>query len=566
MIGRDYQRESGTAEMLCGFLQMAMGGTHSAEGAICLRGDPCAGAQTEGVAAPADGVCVQSRQLLISECPVCETFFEGNREGPLIANTSTDEARCARCASPSKSTLTVPVRYQGTTLGLMALGATGSDHYTASHLDVCKTIASEIAYHVKRYELSETMRSVYGRDLMLVGASGALRKVDEFIERASQADLPALILGEFGSEKRHVAYALHFGGRPDTPFVEVKCATLDRGTLKQNLSDQLRRADGGTIFFNGIDELEYPTQCQLSDVIESEIGNWTRPYQSERVQVRLLASSLRHLDETEQERELCSSLVEKFDFLLTQVAPLRDRKEDIKPLIEYFLSRHSGQPRRTFSREVVEAFEAYDWPRNVYELERFVARLVVMSKSEVIGMQDAFDHTPKLAERLQGFNRAPTNVKALSCVTLEERRTGPISPLDETVVQLARSLIKGEFVALSRFHPGLKSALLYLAGNHREVITLQELSRHAGLSASHLAYLFQKNLSVSFKSFLAVVRIEEAKQLLAEKPHMRITEISFQVGFGDLRHFERTFKRLVGKSPKEYRNLAAQDWVPGRAS
>ena len=63
-------------------------------------------------------------------------------------------------------------------------------------------------------------------------------------------------------------------------------------------------------------------------------------------------------------------------------------------------------------------------------------------------------------------------------------------------------------------------------------------------------------MSVNFKLFLAVLRIEEAKELLIDKPQMRITEISYHIGFGDMRHFERTFKRLAGKSPREFRQEA----------
>ena len=127
---------------------------------------------------------------------------------------------------------------------------------------------------------------------------------------------------------------------------------------------------------------------------------------------------------------------------------------------------------------------------------------------------------------------------------------------------LADALMRGDPAVTRNCHPGLKNALDYLASNLHEPISLHELSRHAGLSASHLAYLFQKTLGVNFKSLLAALRILEARQLLVDKPQMRITEISFQVGFGDLRHFERTFKRLIGKAPKEYRSWASQSEDP----
>jgi AraC-like DNA-binding protein len=73
------------------------------------------------------------------------------------------------------------------------------------------------------------------------------------------------------------------------------------------------------------------------------------------------------------------------------------------------------------------------------------------------------------------------------------------------------------------------------------------------MSSSHLSFLLKRSLGVPFKSLLAAVRIERAKQLLGETNPSSITDISLEVGFGDLSHFERTFKRLVGTNPREYR-------------
>src|SRR5262245_24426250 len=238
-------------DLLCRYLQEAMDATDSTQGAICLR----SGATTDGVLRANDGRCKPSSEVLIRDCDACLALLQDNREAPLVF-----DAECVRCALPSASSITLPIKYQGEGLGVLALATARIPRYTPSHVKIGKSIASDIAYQTKRLEFSDTARVAFGEDLMLVGTSDSLRRVDEFIERASQASLPALIMGEFGSEKRHVAYALHFGGRGDYPFVEVKCATLNPRTLAPILSDQLRRADGGTIFFDGIDELEYEVQ------------------------------------------------------------------------------------------------------------------------------------------------------------------------------------------------------------------------------------------------------------------------------------------------------------------
>lgn len=549
LIRQNYHPFADVTDLLCSLLEVALSATRSTQAEICLTRQEAGGEQTDGVLILNDARCRISEPLTIANCELCRVFFEGDAKPPPRPDNFFGEARCVRLAHDAKSVLALPIRYQGTALGLLVLASGSSDHYKAADRAVCQWIASEIAYHLKRYELSETVKTLLGKDSKLIGTSDALRKVDEFVERASPAKLPALILGEFGSEKTYVAHALHMGDRQDRPFFEVRCAALDPLRLTETMSDHLRGVDGGTIFFNGIDELEYQAQCRLSDVIESEAGGWTgRPFEA-----RLMASAGPGLDKRIEARTFSPTLLEKFDFLVTEVAPLRSRRADIRPLVEHFLNKHTRPPTRLFSGEVLELFEGYGWPGNLYELERVVARLAVMSDEEVIGMKDVYAHAPKLA--------APTGPRDLAIPEpawseVEGKTAIGLRRVDTRLVRLARNLIKGDYSELGRFHPGLQNALRHVAQNLHEAISLHDLARHAGLSASHLSYLFQKTLGFSFKSFLAVMRIEEAKQLLVEKPHLRITEISFQVGFGDLSHFERMFKRLVGQPPREYRILA----------
>lgn len=557
LIRRNYHPFPKLTDLLRHFLHVAIKATDSSEGELCMKGLEPGNEQTDSVLL-LDG---RTGEFFCQPPPLTEcrpvTLPEGDGSGPLVTNTSINDGRSARWTR-LKSSLAVPVRYQGTVLGVMTVASDFPDHYTPSHLGLCQWIATETAHHAKRYEISRAVTAGLGKNLMLIGISDALRRVDEFIERASAVNLPVLITGEFGLEKRHVAYALHFGGpRRAHPLVEVNCATLNPYTMNQTLPDQLRQVAGGTIFFNGIDELESRLQCQLSEVIESQVGEWARrANRNEVVDVRLVASASRPLDELAEERVMLRSLLEKFDYLVTDIAPLRQRKDDLEPLIEYFLDKHSPLPSRRFSSEVVDAFRAYDWPRNVYELERIVARLAVLSEAEVIGMQDVCAHAPHLAEKLQGLRQdATTTHQLFLSAATNTQKNGRRLHADTRVVHLAQALIKGEFAETKRFHPGLQKALEYVIENLHDAISLHELARHACLSASHLSYLFQRTLGVSFKSFLAILRIEEAKQLLVEKPYMRITEISFEVGFGDLSHFERMFKRLVGQPPREYRQL-----------
>lgn len=240
--------------------------------------------------------------------------------------------------------------------------------------------------------------SVQIKDLTLVGTSGALRSVNGFIEKAARADCPVLILGEFGVGKKHVAYALHVAGlRHDHPFVHVRCDALDLNTFDSHLAELFGQADQGTIFFDGMETLAYPLHCQLAEGLESGVGSRPGRNGSEKpVGARVIASAGRELEAMVQAETFSRALLEELRFLQIRLAPLRERREDIQPLAEYFLRHYAGNGTRTISDEVVALLEAYAWPRNVSELKRVVACLAVMAEGDTIGVGDVAAHAPEV--------------------------------------------------------------------------------------------------------------------------------------------------------------------------
>ena len=122
-----------------------------------------------------------------------------------------------------------------------------------------------------------------------------------------------------------------------------------------------------------------------------------------------------------------------------------------------------------------------------------------------------------------------------------------------SVEWLAKAIVEGELGELESTHISVRRALKHIGQNFQEEITLGELAGAAGVSPSHLCYLFKSSLGITFKTLLGMVRIEKAKQLLIKNAQHRITDISLEVGFGDLSHFEKTFKRMLKVSPREYR-------------
>jgi transcriptional regulator GlxA family with amidase domain len=121
-----------------------------------------------------------------------------------------------------------------------------------------------------------------------------------------------------------------------------------------------------------------------------------------------------------------------------------------------------------------------------------------------------------------------------------------------------RSALRKEVEALSGLHPNLRKAVVYLADHYAEPIRLEALARQAHVSQSHLSFLFRSGLQMSCKSLLARIRIERAKELLTEDRRQPVTDVALQVGFADLSHFEKCFRREVGLSPRQFRRAAAE--------
>jgi DNA-binding NtrC family response regulator len=437
---------------------------------------------------------------------------------------------------PSSQSARFPIRYQAADLGCMAvqspapvLGDDGSQ--------TCQWVAKNLAYHLKRHEVRHLARERHGREAALIGTSRPLGQVDRFIERASRTSLPALILGSAGSEVDRVALALHLlGPGREGPFLQVNCAVFEGGTFERQMLDLLRRADGGTLLLTHLEDLEPRSQRLLCEVLEVGSTPWAAERESEPVEVRLLATATRDLDEMVRRGELCGALLDALDFLRVELAPLSQRREDIPPLFEYYLRRYACAGVPEVSREVLEACREYDWPGDVSELARVAARLAVMTEDGRVETRHLRTYAPQILEEPDHPSAAPKG--------LERERT------------TKEEVLEGGAARLASCHPALQRAVEYIHANYQKKLSLAEVAANAYVSSSHLAHLFQQQLGTSFTRFLADLRVERSKRLLLERPWESVTTIAAEAGFSDLRHFERTFKGEVGCTPKQFRRIS----------
>ena len=241
----------------------------------------------------------------------------------------------------------------------------------------------------------------------IIGDSGRMQEVLSLVRRVALSDATVLIRGESGTGKELIARALHYASpRAAGPLVKVNCAALAESLLEAELfghekgaftgavasrKGRFELADGGSIFLDEIGDLPPHLQVKLLRVLQEReferVGS-SRPI---KVDVRLLAATHRNLEALVREGRFREDLYYRINVVTIILPPLRERREDLPPLIEHFLSAFAGKNGKTvrgLTREAREALLRYDYPGNIRELENLIERAVVLTRDDVIGVED----------------------------------------------------------------------------------------------------------------------------------------------------------------------------------
>jgi DNA-binding NtrC family response regulator len=237
----------------------------------------------------------------------------------------------------------------------------------------------------------------------ILGKSESMRKVFETIEMVGASNSTVLIQGESGTGKELVARAIHYSSpRSENPFVKLNCAAVPEGLMESELfghekgaftgavrktRGRFERADRGTLLFDEISEMSYNLQAKLLRVLQEReferVGDGT----TQRVDVRILATTNRNLMEEIKAKTFREDLFYRLNVVPIYIPPLRERREDIPMLTEYFLDRfcyENGVERKVIDEGGMKILQQRDWPGNVRELEHTIERAVVLSRGEKI--------------------------------------------------------------------------------------------------------------------------------------------------------------------------------------
>jgi transcriptional regulator with PAS, ATPase and Fis domain len=242
----------------------------------------------------------------------------------------------------------------------------------------------------------------------LIGTSAAIGELAQEIERIARSDAKVLITGESGVGKELVAHAIHQrSARAARAMVAVNCAGLPETLLESELfghvkgsftgayrdkQGKLEMADGGSIFLDEIGEMTLRMQGLLLRFMETgELQKVGADRVAGRVNVRVIAATNRNLRDMIAEGTFREDLFYRLNVIHLTVPPLRERREDIPSLIEYFLTRftrNNGTPVRGISPEATKLLSDYAWPGNVRELENVIERLVVTGRNDTVMPDD----------------------------------------------------------------------------------------------------------------------------------------------------------------------------------
>ena len=255
--------------------------------------------------------------------------------------------------------------------------------------------------------LKEEIKDRYQLEKTIIGNSPAMRDIYKTIGKVAPSDVTVLVQGESGTGKELIARAIHFNSkRLGKPFIALNCAAIPKELLESELFGfekgaftgavdrklgKFEQANGGTIFLDEIGDMPLDLQAKILRVLQEKEVTRTGGNQSIMVDVRIVAATNQDLEEKVRQKGFREDLFYRLNVVPIQLVPLRERKEDIPLLVDYFLVKICGElemPSRRCSADATQLLSGYSWPGNVRELENTLKRAVILSSDPLLTSAD----------------------------------------------------------------------------------------------------------------------------------------------------------------------------------
>jgi two-component system nitrogen regulation response regulator GlnG len=237
----------------------------------------------------------------------------------------------------------------------------------------------------------------------IVGRSAPMQQVFKLVGQLAASDATALITGETGTGKELVARAIyHHSQRSEKPFLAINCAAIPEQLLESELFGhekgaftgatgqrigRFEQCNGGTLFLDEIGDMTPATQTKILRVLQSGTFERVGGNTAIKVDVRVIAATNKPLEAAVAARQFREDLFYRLNVVRIPLAALRERREDIPLLVDYFLkkfAREKSQPPKSIAKSALKLLEQHHWPGNVRELENVIQRALVMAKGDAI--------------------------------------------------------------------------------------------------------------------------------------------------------------------------------------
>ena len=336
----------------------------------------------------------------------------------LLASDAAEETTLATdslISARTHSVLCVPLILFDRKIGVLYLDSSlARDQFNRDHLQFVTAIAGITAVAIenaRQFEWLETENERLLADVNIehnmIGEGTAMQRVYHFISKVAPTDATVLIMGESGTGKELAARAIHRNSkRAQKPFMAVNCAALSESLLESELfghekgsftgalvqkKGRLEIADGGTVFLDEIAELPPLLQVKLLRVLQEREFERVGGTVTIKVDLRLIAATNKNLEEALEAGQFRQDLYYRLNVVSLEMPGLRERREDIMLLANYFADKYSARCNRKlkgFAPDARTCLTAYDWPGNVRELENTIERAVVLGTTDWILPED----------------------------------------------------------------------------------------------------------------------------------------------------------------------------------
>lgn len=307
-----------------------------------------------------------------------------------------------------------------------------------------------------RFESTQLTKKQYAG---MVGSSEEHSKLIDVIERVKNNRVTVLIQGESGTGKELIARGIHYSGIfASQPFIAVNCGGIPETLLESELFGYVKgaftganetkkglfhAAAGGTIFLDEIGNASLTVQSRLLRVLQEKEITMLGASKSEKIEVRVISATNSNLQNMVKNGSFREDLYYRLNVVSIETSPLRDRKEDIVPLIETFITKYEreyGKSNISLTPKALEILLRHDWPGNVRELENIIQRLIVLCDHEID--VDLIPNQMKYREPSESFSLKPLHeiekayiLKVLSMVNNNKTKAAEILQIDRKTLR-----------------------------------------------------------------------------------------------------------------------------------